>query len=66
VGAGLATNGGKSYCDGAFLALFAPDIEQCQVVGRIGAFEEAVCTTSLGVDDTFWDALTIEMGKEVD
>lgn len=65
MGARLATNSRESYCDRACLAFGAPKIEQCQVVCRVGTFEESVCTTALGVDDTFWDALTIEMGKEV-
>jgi hypothetical protein len=65
VRAGLATNGRETNGDGAFLILGAEDIGRGQIIERIGADKFSMSTAALGMDDSFWDTLPVEMRKEV-
>lgn len=66
VRAGLATNGRKAHRQRARLSLGAEDIRHAKVVHRVCAREGSVSSAALGVDDTLWDPLPVEMGDEVD
>lgn len=65
MGARFATDGRKSCSDGTLLALLTEDVGRTQIVKWISADKFTVSTTAFGVDDSFWNTLTIEMGDEV-
>ena len=66
VRARLATDRGKSHSQRAFLPCLAEDVGHAKVVHRIGAFEGSVSSAALGVDNSFWNSLAVEMGDEID
>lgn len=65
VRAGFATNSRETNGDGTSLLFGTEDVGRTQVIERIGADEFTVCTTTLCMDDSFWNTLTIEMGDEI-
>jgi len=66
VGTGLSSDSGESYCDRALLAFLAEDVRKTEVVQRLCAFEDAVSTAALGVDNSLGDSLSVEVGEEID
>ena len=60
----LATNSRESNSDGALLASLE-DIGHTEVVKRVGGLVETVGTTTLGVDDTLGDTLSVEVREEI-
>lgn len=61
----LATNGRETDGDGALMALLE-DVCQAKVIESIGRPVDTVCSTTLGVDDTLWDTLAVEVREQVD
>ena len=43
------------------LPFFGKDVGKAQILERLGALEDTVSSGTLGVNDTFWDAFSIEM-----
>lgn len=64
-GSALATDSREADGDGALAALLE-DICQAEVIKSIGRPVESVCSTTLGVNDTLGDTLTIEMREQID
>lgn len=42
------------------------DVCQAKVIESIGRPVDTVCSTTLGVDDTLWDTLAVEVREQVD
>ena len=64
MGAGLATNGRESNRDGALLSGLE-DVGHTEVIERVGGAVETVGTTTLGVDDTLGNTLSVEVREEI-
>lgn len=62
----LATDGRESDSDRALLAFLGEEISLRQFWDGVCALKEAVSTTALGVDNTFWDSFSVEMREEID
>jgi len=60
----LATNSRESNRDGALLASLE-DVGHTEVIERVGGAVETVSTTTLGVDDTFGNTLSVEVREEI-
>ena len=65
VGAGFATHGRESNGDRALFAFLAEDVGNAEIIERLGALEGTMSTAALGVDNSFGDAFTVEMGEKV-
>lgn len=65
VGTRLTTDSGESDGDGALLASLE-DVGKTKVVKRVGGLVESVGSATLGVNNTLWDTLAVEVRKEVD
>lgn len=66
VRSGFTANCRETDGDRAFLALGAEKVRGRQVVQRICAFEEAMSTTALRMNNSLRNSLPVEMGKEID
>jgi hypothetical protein len=64
VRARLATNSGESHTDGALLASLE-DVGHAEVVKGIGGLVETVGTTTLGVNNTLGNTLSVEVREEI-
>ena len=58
---GFATHSREANGDRTGLASLTEDVSKAYIVDRVRAFECAVSAASLGVDDTLWDPLSVEM-----
>jgi hypothetical protein len=63
--AALATDSRETDGDRA-LDILLEDVCQADIVKRIGCPVDTVCSTTLGVDDTLWDTLAVEVREQVD
>lgn len=61
----LASDGRETDGDGALVALLE-DVCQAEIIKSIGRPVDTVCSTTLGVNDTLGDTLTIEMREQID
>jgi hypothetical protein len=64
VRARLTTNSGESHADGALLASLE-DVGHAKVVKGVGGLVETVGTTTLSVNDTLGDTLSVEVREEI-
>jgi hypothetical protein len=64
VRARLATNSGESSSDGTLLALLE-NVGHAEVVKRVGGTVETVSTTTLRVDNTLGNTLSVEVRDEI-
>lgn len=66
VGTGLATDGGETDSDGAFLVGDAEDIGLTQIIHGLGALEGTMSTTALGMDDSLGNPFAVEVRDKID
>jgi hypothetical protein len=66
VRARFAANSRKTDGDWAFLSFCAEDVCEAEIIGRVCAAEDSMGSSTFGVDDSFRDSLTVEMGYEID
>ena len=57
----LATDGGKSNSDGALLSFGAENVGSSEVGDWVCAFEVAMGTAALCVDNSLWDTLAVKV-----
>lgn len=62
----FTTDGGETGSDWAFFANVGEDAGQTNVFERISALEDTVGASTLGVDNTLRNALSIEVRKKID
>jgi len=62
----FATNGRETNGDGTLFASLTPEVGRANVVKRLCALEDAVCSTTLGMDNSFWNPLTVEVRNQID
>ena len=60
----LTTDGGESDCDRALLASLE-DVGKADVVKRVGGLVVTVSSSTLGVNDTLWNALAVKVREQV-
>jgi len=60
----LTTDSRESDSDGTLLASLE-DVGKADVVKRLGGLVETVSSTTLGVNNTLWNAFTVEVGEKV-
>jgi hypothetical protein len=63
--ASLTTNGRKSHGGGAFVANLLEGLGVCDVGDVIGHLKVAMGSSSVGMDDSLGDSLSVEMGQSV-
>src|SRR6266700_6495898 len=56
----LASDGGEANGDGTALSGLE-DVRQTKIIQRIGSLVVAMSSTALGMDDSLWDSLPIEV-----
>jgi hypothetical protein len=61
----LATDSRETNGDRA-LNILLEDVCQANIVKRVGCPVDTVCSTTLGVNNTLWDTLAVEVREQVD
>ena len=62
----LTTDRGETSNAASFLANIEEHVNVCDIANVVRDFEFAVCAGTFGMYNTLWNALTIEMGQQID